>query len=175
MKTSIALIGFMGVGKSAVGKALSERLGKTLVEVDSLIVREAGKSISRIFQDDGEIAFREMEIQAIKAIASGKDQVVACGGGAVLNRINIDRLKKEAVIVWLKASPEAVFSRVAKDGEDRPLLRGKNSIPEIRSLLKFRQPFYERAADIEVNTAGLEIARVVEKIISELKAFADFN
>jgi shikimate kinase len=175
LKTSIALIGFMGAGKTAIGKVLAERLGKKLVEVDSLIVSQTGKSIPQIFQEDGEITFREIEIKVIKEIASGKNQVIDCGGGVVLNRINVDRLKKEAVIVWLKASPEAVFQRVAKSQEGRPLLQGKNNIQEVRALLDYRQPFYERAADLDVDTSGLPIFQVVKKIIDELKNDADFD
>ena len=91
MKTSVALIGFMGVGKSAVGEELAARLGKKLVRVDALIESKAGKSIPRIFEEEGETTFREREIEVIKEIAAEKDQVIDCGGGVVLNRINIDR------------------------------------------------------------------------------------
>lgn len=168
MKTNIVLIGFMGVGKSAVGQALAEKLGNKFVEVDSLIERKAGKSISRIFQDEGEIAFREMEIEAIKEIASKKNQVIACGGGVVLNKINIDRLKKDSIIVWLTASPGEILKRVAAD-EERPLLKGKNNASDIRTLISYRRPFYERAADIKVNTSRTDINSEVEQILVKIK------
>ena len=129
MKSNVALIGFMGVGKSAVGKALAERLGKKYVEVDSLIVQKAGKSITQIFQEEGEIAFRELEIEVIKEIALKKNQVIDCGGGVVLNKINIDRLKQNAVIIWLTASPEVILKRTTLDGDVRPLLKGKIQSP----------------------------------------------
>ena len=102
MKTSIALIGFMGTGKTAVGKALAAKLGREFVELDSLIEQKAGKTIPEIFQQDGEIGFRELEIEVAKEVAVKKKAVIACGGGIVLNKINIDRLRKEGIIEKLK-------------------------------------------------------------------------
>lgn len=169
MKTSLALIGFMGVGKSAAGRALAKKLGKRFVEVDALIEEKAGKSISRIFQEEGEIAFREMEIEVIKEIASRRDQVIACGGGVVLNKINIERLKKEAVIVWLTASAGEIRKRLVEGGEERPLLEGKNNLAEIRQLIKFRRAYYERSAVIKVDTSKLDIDSVVEQILEKIK------
>ena len=81
MKTSIALIGFMGTGKTVVGKALAEKLGREFVELDTLIEQKAGKPISEIFQQDGEVAFRELEIEVTKEVSENKNQVIACGGG----------------------------------------------------------------------------------------------
>jgi shikimate kinase len=88
----------MGTGKSTVGKILATRLKKKYVEVDKLIVASAGKSIPQIFDEEGETGFRERELETIKKIAFNKNQIVDCGGGAVLNRINIDRLKEKAVV-----------------------------------------------------------------------------
>jgi len=122
MKTSIALIGFMGTGKTVVGKAVAEKLGKDFVELDVLIEQKAGKPISEIFQQDGEVAFRELEIEVIKRVTENKKQVIACGGGVILNKINIDRLKKDSVIVYLTASPKVILERVSDD-EERPLLQ----------------------------------------------------
>jgi len=126
MKSSIALIGFMGVGKTAVGQALAEKLSRTFVEMDVLIEQKAGKPIPEIFQQDGEIAFREMEIEVAKEVSQGKNQVIACGGGVVLNKINIDRLKKGAVLVYLTASPEVILKRTSGDGDKRPLLKASD-------------------------------------------------
>ena len=103
MKSSIALIGFMGTGKTAVGRALAKKLNREFVELDSLIEQRAGKSIPDIFQQDGEIAFRELEIEVTKEVSRAKNLVIGCGGGIVLNKINIDRLRKEARIVYLTA------------------------------------------------------------------------
>ncbi len=175
MKTNVALIGFMGVGKTAVGQALAEKLNKEFVELDSLIEHKAGKSIPEIFQQDGEIAFRELEIEVTKEVAKGKNLVIACGGGVVLNKINIDRLRNESRIVYLTASPRIVLKRILNDGEERPLLSTPNKAWEIQELLKFRKPFYERAADIKINTSKLDIDSVAEQIISKLKEDESFN
>jgi len=175
MKTNIALIGFMGTGKTAVGKALAEKLGKKFVELDSLIEQKAGKSIPEIFKQDGEIAFRELEIEVTKEVARGKNQVIACGGGVVLNKINIDRLRKESLIVYLTASPKIILKRTSNDAEERPLLKVANPALTIQELLKFRRPFYERAADIKIDTSKLDVDSIVEQIINKLKEHESFN
>lgn len=175
MKTNIALIGFMGTGKTAVGRALARRLGKEFIELDPLIEKKAGKTIPRIFSEDGEIAFRELEIAAIKEIASRKNAVIACGGGVVLNRINIDRLRKEAVTIYLAASPKVILRRILKDAEERPLLNVADPAQTLTELLRFRKPFYERAADITVNTSRLSIEGVVNQIIARLEDYGDFR
>jgi len=169
MKSSIALIGFMGTGKTAAGKALAERLGKEFIELDALIELKAGKTIPGIFQQDGEIAFRELEIGVTKEVSEKKNAVIACGGGVVLNKINIDRLKEECLIVYLTASPRVILKRTSGDKNDRPLLKVVDRASEIQRLLKFRKPFYERAADITINTSKLDINSVVEQIIGEVK------
>jgi shikimate kinase len=175
MKTNVALIGFMGAGKTAVGGVLAKKLNKKLVEMDSLIEQRAKKSIARIFQEDGEIAFRQLEIEVTKEVATGKNQVIACGGGIVLNKINIDRLKQEAVVVYLMASPEVIEARVSADGGVRPLLDKSNKALTIRELLEFRQPFYGRAADIKIDTSKLDIEATAELIIARLKEHEGFN
>jgi len=175
MKTNVALIGFMGAGKTVVGEALAKKLNKEFVELDSLIERKAGKSITEIFQQDGEIAFRELEIEVTKEVAKDKNLVIACGGGLVLNKINIDRLRNESIIVYLTASPRVILKRILNNGEERPLLKTPNKALEIQELLKFRKPFYERAADIKINTSKLDIDSITEQIISKLKQDESFN
>ena len=173
MKSSIALIGFMGVGKTAVGEMLARKLNKKFVELDSLIERKVGKSIPEIFQQGGEMAFRELEIEVAKEVSEDKNQIIACGGGVVLNKINIDRLKKDSVIVYLTASSGAILKRVS-DSDERPLLEVANPALTIRELLRFRKPFYERAADITINTSKMGINSVVEQIINKVKQDEDF-
>jgi shikimate kinase len=172
-KTSVALIGFMGTGKTAVGRLIAGKLNKRFVELDAVIEEKAGKTINRIFRD-GEIAFREMEIEAVKEVAHRKNQVIACGGGVALNRINIDRLKQNAVIIYLTASPAAVFKRTS-GGSNRPLLETDDKLSRIKELLKFRRPFYERAADITVNTTRTDIEAVAGEIIKQLRDYESFT
>ena len=175
MKTSIALIGFMGVGKTAVGEALAERLDKRFIELDSLIERKAGKSISEIFQQDGEVAFRELEIEVTREVSRNKNLVIACGGGLVLNKINIDRLRNESIIVYLTASPSAILNRIPSEGKEIPLLNTPDRALTIQELSRFREPFYERAADIKIDTSKLDINSVAEQIIEKLKEDEGFN
>ena len=169
MSTNIALIGFMGTGKTAVGRLLAKKLDGQFIELDSLIEQKAGKPIPEIFQQDGETAFRDLEIEVTKEVARKKDAVIACGGGIVLNNINIDRLRAGGGIVYLTASPGAILKRVSNEAGQRPLLEVDNPALTIRNMLKFRKPFYERAADITINTSKLDINAVAEQIIEKLK------
>ena len=169
MKTNIALIGFMGTGKTAVGQLLAKKLDREFIELDPLIEQRAGKSIPDIFQQDGEIAFRELEIGVTKEVAQMKNVVIACGGGLVLNKINIDRLTESSGIVYLIASPGVILERVSNEAGQRPLLEVANPIQTIRELLRFRKPFYERAADITINTSKLDIDAAAEQIIEKTK------
>ncbi len=173
MKTNIALIGYMGTGKTAVGQLLAEKLGLNFIELDWLIEQEAGKPIPDIFGEEGEIGFREREIEATKKVAGEKHCVIACGGGIVLNKINIDRLKEGARIVYLTASPRTILKRVSGQAGQRPLLEVEDQLKTINEMLKFRKPFYERAAEITINTSRLSIDTVAEHIIKKLKESKD--
>ena len=175
MKTNIALIGFMGTGKTAVGKALAEKLGRSFVELDLLIEQRAGKSIPNIFQQDGESAFRELEIEVTEEVSRDKNLVIACGGGIVLNKINIERLRKSARMVYLTASPGVILKRVASEKGQRPLLEVDNPALAIGEMLSFRKSFYQRAADIKIDTSKLDINTVAEQIIGKLKDDESFN
>lgn len=168
MKTNIALIGFMGAGKTVVGQALALKLGKKFVELDELIVRRAGKSITRIFAEDGEIYFRELEIAATKDVAAEENQVIATGGGVVLNRINMDRLRQNGTIIFLTVSSSEILRRVGGD-TGRPLLDTADKEKRIKELLGQRKSLYEQAADIKVNTSRRSIEAVVNEIAEKLK------
>ena len=165
----------MGTGKTAVGQVLSKRLSRQLIEVDEAIEKIAGKTIPDIFQDDGEIHFRELEIEAIRQSAKGEKQVIACGGGAVLNTINIDRLRVTGVIINLIAKPKIILKRTARENGSRPLLNVEQPLERIKELKKFRKPFYDRAADITINTSKLSIDITADKIIDRLKKYEGFN
>jgi shikimate kinase len=172
MKTNIALIGFMATGKTTIARAIARKSGKTLVEMDVLIEQRAGKSVADIFRDDGEIAFRQLEIDITREIAEKDNQVIACGGGIVLNRINIDRLKKKAVVVLLTVSFDVIAKRVCAGTNDRPLLaKSIDKAQTIRELMSFRQPFYERAADITVDSSSLGIEATADLIIDKVKSY----
>jgi shikimate kinase len=168
MKGNIALIGFMGAGKSVVGRMLASRLHKEHVDMDSLIAERAGQTIAEIFDHLGESAFRELEERAA-AEASVKDcSVISCGGGIVLNPANVERLRSKAVIVYLQAQPSALLERVARGGEIRPLLETADRATAISALLDARRAMYEQAADIVVDTTDMTIEEVVNEIIAGL-------
>jgi shikimate kinase len=175
MKTSIALIGFMGTGKTAVGKILAEKLGKEFIELDSLVEKKAGRSIPDIFRDDGEIAFRELEINVTREVAGKKNTVIACGGGIVLNKINIYRLRQECVIVCLAASAAAILKRTSGGKDDRPLLAVADRTRRIKELMNFRKPYYAQSADITVNTSRLKLDTVARRIIEKVKEHENFS
>ncbi len=165
MKNNISLIGFMATGKTFVGKNLAQKLDKEYVDVDSLIVKESGKSIPRIFEEDGEIRFRELEMEIVKKVSGRKDIVIDCGGGVVLNKINIDRLKQNSNIILLTASPEVILERILKEKGKRPLLEIPDRMEEIKRLLSFREPFYNRSCDYKIDTSNLTVDEVVDKIL----------
>jgi shikimate kinase len=175
MKSNIALIGFMGTGKTAVGQILAAKLKLKFIETDALIKEQSGKSIPQIFAKSGEIGFRELEIAATKKAATEKKTVIACGGGLVLNRINIERLRQNAIIVYLTASPKETLRRISREAGQRPLLDVENPLEAIRDMVKFRRPFYERAADITVNTNGMTPEGVANDIIRTIRENASLN
>jgi len=171
-KDSIALIGFMATGKTSVGEKLAENLGDgyEFIETDQMIIQDAGKSIPEIFDEDGEIRFRELEIQVCKKASQLHNAVISCGGGVVLNKINIDYLKRNCHIVLLTASKEEIYARAMKDGkEKRPIIDKKDPKAEIEQVLNFRRPFYEAAAEYTVDTEGKKIDTITEQIIKETR------
>jgi shikimate kinase len=175
MKTSIALIGFMGTGKTAVGKLLAEKMGKEFIELDALVEKTSGKSIPAVFRDEGEIAFRELEINVTREVAGRKNAVIACGGGIVLNKINIDRLKLECVIVCLSASPAVILKRTSTDKDGRPLLAVVDRAQQVTELMKFRRPYYKRSADITIDTSRLKPDTIVRRIIEKVKEHESYS
>jgi shikimate kinase len=172
MKSNIVLIGFMATGKSAAGRLLAERLDKQPVELDVYIEKKAGKIIPEIFAQDGEAAFRQLETEAVAEVAANDSQVIACGGGVVLNLENIDRLKENGIVICLTAAPEVILQRVSADETVRPLLANENRDQAIRELLAARQPLYQQAADIMLDTSELDVNGVVEQIIAGLEEYA---
>jgi shikimate kinase len=170
VKSSIALIGFMGTGKTVVGRLLASKMGKEFIELDAVIAAKAGRSVPEIFRVEGEIGFREREIEAAREVAGKKNVVIACGGGIVLNKINIDRLRQECTIICLTASPGVILARTASDEGGRPLLEVADRERRVKELMAFRRPYYEAAADIMVNTSRLKPEKVAERIIEKLSA-----
>ena len=171
-KDSIALIGFMATGKSVVGKALKEHLGKdyTFIETDLLIEEMAGKSIPKIFAEDGEALFREYELKACKKAAQLTKSIISCGGGVVLNKVNIETLKQKCHIVLLTATPEVIYSRAIGEGkENRPIINKEEPFKEIEKLLRYREPYYKSSAEYIINTTDKSIDGIVDEILTQTK------
>ena len=150
MPGNVVLIGFMGAGKSVVGRALAERLGMELFDTDAMVEHAAGRRIADLWEAEGEEGFRAREHDAVLKACAGSGRVIACGGGAVLEIRNYGILKGAGTIVYLRA-PGAVLQDRVGIALDRPLLREEGAFDK---LLAERQPAYESAADVIVDTDG---------------------
>ncbi len=164
---NIVLTGFMGTGKTKVGRELARLLDLKLIDIDAEIEKAENTTINEIFRKFGEPGFREMETEMIKKISQKKNIVISTGGGAVLRDENINLLKENGVIICLTASPETIFKRL-QDNSDRPLLRTGNPFERIRELLNFRKPYYEKA-DIMIDTENKTPLRIAEEIIEQIR------
>jgi len=161
---SIVLIGFMGAGKTSVGRALADTAGMELVDTDLLVEARAGRAIAEIFEADGEEAFRALESDAVQEAASAPGRVIACGGGAVLRLVNQRALREAGDVVYLRASPHALRGRL--DGDDgRPLLRDPGAFDR---LLAERAPAYEAAADVIVDTDERTPDEIAHEILARV-------
>ena len=157
---NLILIGFMGTGKTTVGKRVARDLGFRFVDTDELIVETAGKSIPDIFSSDGEDAFRNLETGVLQQCIGEKNQVLSTGGGIVLRKENRELLKRAGYVIWLQASAAAIVERV-KRNRDRPLLATENPAQTVKKMLRERQRLYEEAADLAIATDNLMIEETV--------------
>ena len=163
---NIILVGFMASGKTSVGRALAERTGWAFVDADDAIVARAGKPIHRIFAEDGEPAFRELERQVIADLCAGERQVIASGGGAFVSERNREAMLSGGVVFYLSASPAEILRRVREEdagGPIRPLLAVDDPEARIAELLGQRAAAYAQAHHA-VETDGLTAAGVAEVV-----------
>ena len=162
---NIILVGFMGCGKSAAGREIANRINMRFVDIDDVIEQRDGRKISTIFSQDGEAHFRKLEREVVQELASLDQQVVATGGGVMLDPANVRALRSSGIIVCLSARPEVIRARV--EGEyHRPLLAGDKGFTKkrIKVLLRKRAHFY-RLADTEVNTSNITISEVADLVV----------
>jgi shikimate kinase len=164
---NIALIGFMGAGKSSVGHLVAEQLRFDYLDTDEMIQSRAGRTITEIFATDGEPAFRRMESELVNELASRTKTVIATGGGLPINPQNLAGLKSYALVVCLWASPEAIWERV-KHQTHRPLLHDPDPQQKIRDLLARREPFY-KLADVLVNTELRSVREVAQHVVHQFR------
>jgi shikimate kinase len=164
---NIFLVGFMGAGKTTVGRILAAKLGYRYCDSDKVIETKAGKSVSDIFSALGESHFRELESETLESLSGKIKQVIATGGGAVMRDRNWDAMKKGGVTIYLSAPFDALWDRV-KHSKIRPLLNVDNPIEASRELLLKRAPFYERA-DLTIDTEGLSVEEIASRITKKLR------
>jgi shikimate kinase len=166
---NVLLIGFMGSGKTSVGRELARMLGFHFVDTDDEIVRMAGgRSVPRIFEEDGEARFRDMETEALAALA-GKDKlVISTGGGLPLREKNRDLMASAGFVIWLDATRQAILERVAGNA-NRPLLQEEDLEEKVHRMLEDRRPVYEQAADLRVETNGLSVADVAYGVAESIR------
>ena len=164
---SVVLVGFMGVGKTAVGKMLAQRLDVKFIDLDTLIEERLGMTISEMFDRFGEPYFRGVEKEAIVDLPKGEDSIVAAGGGAVLDRENVVNLRQIGPLIHLSARPEVIAERI-KGQYHRPLFEAAQREEQVKRLLEERRPYYAQA-DYEIDTSDLTVAEVAERIESYLQ------
>lgn len=169
MKANLILIGFMGTGKTSLGKLLANRLGRGFVDLDQKIEREAGMSIPKIFELHGEKYFRELEKKAVREVSGRKNLVIATGGGTVKDAENVRLLKNSGVIICLTTDPEEIFRRTERRGE-RPVLDGggEERLATIKKLLAEREIFYSQA-DYTIDTTDWSPLQIMNDICDHVK------
>lgn len=166
MRDNIILIGFMGTGKTVVGRRLASRLQKNFIDTDAEIERVTGMSIPQLIKKHGYVRFRSEGNLALKRISNVKNAVIAAGGGIVLNDENMKLLKQLGTVICLKASPEAIKERTERR-TNKPFL-DKGDYNEIKKMLAEREKYY-RQADFTLDTTDLSIEEVLEKITEYLR------
>ncbi len=161
---NIVLIGFMGTGKTTVGKVLAEKLEMDFIDIDSLISERLGKTISQFFHENGEVAFREIEKAVVEEVSNLSNTIISCGGGVVLHEENITNLRKNGKTILLMANEETIYNRIKTD-QSRPLLKNGMGIEKIKELLQYRRELYTKSADVIVNTEGKSPEAVCNEMI----------
>jgi len=170
---NLVLIGYRGTGKTVVGRALSERLGRAFFDADDYIEKKAGRTIKEMVAAEGWPFFRAREKEAIRQLSDLENCVIAPGGGAVMDKDNVAFLGNRGRFVLLKADINTTIQRIQgdeKSSEQRPDLLGGDIYEETETLLKERMPVYEDVADISVDTSQLSIDEVVEKIVQHMES-----
>lgn len=167
---NIIFIGYRGTGKTVVGKKIAMRFRRNFVDIDQEIIKSTRKSIKRIFEEEGEAAFRKIETETIKRICKADTLVIAFGGGAVMNSENVKVAKRNGAMILLIANPKTIYNRICMDASRPRLTKEPDLMHEIKRNLKERMPTYEKVADYVISSEGktpgqvvMEAERILEK------------
>ncbi len=169
---NLVLIGYRATGKTTLARLLAERLGWDWIDADVEIERRAGKSIARIFAEDGEPAFRDLEAAVVADLCRRERLVLAAGGGAPMRPESREAMRASGKVVWLKAQPETVHARMAGDATTearRPDLTDRGGLEEIVALMARREPVYHQSAHSEVDTEGKSPDEIAAEILDRLR------
>ena len=168
---NLFLIGYRCSGKTTIGKSIAMTIDWPFVDSDLLVIKESGKSIKDIIDTEGWDAFRRMERSALKQICADDRQVVATGGGGVLDQSNIKAMKTSGMVIWLDAGAETIQKRMLQDkntGNFRPALTDKGWMEEIEDMLLQRKPYYQNASDFYIGTDDVPVSEITKRIIEKL-------
>lgn len=165
---NIALIGFMGTGKSTVAQYIHKVLKLEVVEMDALIAEREHCTIEEIFSKKGETYFRDLETELLRELQCKENVVISCGGGVPLRTKNVELMKKNGTIIMLTASPETILQRVYKD-DSRPLLKDKKDPEAIREMMEVRDKVYKEAADMIISVDQKSVEQIFEEIQEKLR------
>lgn len=166
-KKNIFFVGFMGSGKSTVAKRIAESLKAPLIEMDEELEQIEGMAISSIFETYGEAYFRDLESRLIFELLEREKCVVSCGGGVMLRRENVENIRKNGYIIYLKASPETIYRRI-KDDNSRPILKDNMKLESIAKLMEERCAAYESEANLVIETDGKKVHQICEEILGNV-------
>ena len=167
MFRNLVLVGFMGSGKSSVGRILSSLTGFALVDTDTLVAQEAGQSIPAIFKRHGEGHFRVLETKVLQSLIGRIGLIVATGGGVIISAQNRELLPQIGPVVWLDASPEHLYQRVKNS--KRPLLQTADPQRTLEELYHQREPLYREAATIRIDSAALTHRQTAEAVLAHFQ------
>ncbi|MFQ5580241.1 MAG: shikimate kinase [Nitrospiria bacterium] len=160
---NIVLFGFMGTGKSIIGRRLAVEMGYRFADTDQIIEERVHKRIDEIFAEEGEPRFRYYESETVRDVSGWSGYVISTGGGVPLQEENVKALSEKGILVSLKARPEVILKRVRKRAGKRPLLKEAQTLSRINSLLAERKPYYDRAA-ISIDTSDIDVQESVRRI-----------
>ncbi len=169
---NLFLIGYRCTGKTTIGKSIAAAIDWSFVDADTMLVRECGKPIKEIVDTEGWETFRRMERSTLKQICTEDRQVVATGGGVVLDKANIKAMKTSGMVIWLGATAETILKRMLQDkntGNFRPALTDKGRMQEIEDMLLKRNPYYESASDFSLQTDDEPLNEISAIIIQRIK------